>query len=156
MTGLYINAVTYVCLVISVGLIVDFLLHIVLRYVETTRGSKEDRVKQTLETMGASILLGGLSTLLGILPLAFSTSAVMRTIFTGLCAMLVLAISHGLILLPVLLSMVGPLPGSNTSSTTGESVGEMHSSTDSDSDFWESSKCMHSDSVSDLHLKASF
>lgn len=30
--GLHINAVTYVCLVISIGLIVDFLMHILLRY----------------------------------------------------------------------------------------------------------------------------
>lgn len=29
--GLHVNAVTYVCLVISIGLIVDFLMHILLR-----------------------------------------------------------------------------------------------------------------------------
>jgi Patched family len=57
---------------------------------------------------GASILVGGLSTMLGVAPLAFSTSGVMRTVFISFCAMITLGISHGLILLPVLLSYCGP------------------------------------------------
>ena len=59
--------------------------------------------------MGASILLGGLSTFLGVVPLAFSTSTVMRTVFICLCTMVVLGLAHGLIVLPVLLSFVGPI-----------------------------------------------
>jgi patched domain-containing protein len=59
--------------------------------------------------MGSSILLGGLSTFLGVLPLAFSTSTVMHTVFTCLFAMVVLGLAHGLIVLPVLLSFVGPI-----------------------------------------------
>ncbi|CAB9499476.1 Pick C1-like protein 1 [Seminavis robusta] len=109
MAGLDINAVTYVCLVISIGLIVDFLLHIMLRYVESSGVSRDDKVKETLETMGSSILLGGTSTLLGILALAFSTSMIGRTVFMSLCSMIILAIVHGLVVLPVLLSLVGPI-----------------------------------------------
>ncbi|CAB9499475.1 Pick C1-like protein 1 [Seminavis robusta] len=109
MAGLDINAVTYVCLVISIGLIVDFLLHIMLRYIESTRVTRDDKVKETLETMGSSILLGGNSTLLGILALSFSTSMIGRTVFISLCSMVILAIAHGLILLPVLLSLMGPV-----------------------------------------------
>jgi Patched family len=59
--------------------------------------------------MGASVLLGGLSTFLGVVPLALSTSTVMRTVFTCLCAMVVLGLAHGLIVLPVILSFVGPI-----------------------------------------------
>lgn len=84
------NAVTYVCLVISIGLIVDFIMHIILRYNESTYKTREGRVKDTLETMGSSILLGGLSTMLGVLPLAFSTSTILRSVFTSLFAMIVL------------------------------------------------------------------
>ncbi|CAB9512172.1 Pick C1-like protein 1 [Seminavis robusta] len=109
LAGLDINAVTFVCLVISIGLIVDFLLHIMLRYVESKAPTREERVKETLETMGSSILLGGVSTLLGILPLAFSSSTIMRTVFTSLCSMVVLAVAHGLMVLPVLLSFFGPI-----------------------------------------------
>lgn len=66
-------------------------------------------MQETLETMGASVLLGGLSTFLGVLPLAFSTSTVMQTVFICLCAMVVLGLAHGLIVLPVILSFVGPI-----------------------------------------------
>lgn len=66
-------------------------------------------MKETLETMGASILVGGLSTFLGVIPLAFSTSAILRTVFTAFFAMVTLGLTHGLILLPVVLSLVGPL-----------------------------------------------
>jgi Patched family len=59
--------------------------------------------------MGSSILLGGLSTFLGVLPLAFGTSTVMQTVFKCLCSMVVLGLTHGLIVLPVLLSFVGPI-----------------------------------------------
>ena len=92
----------------SIGLIVDFLMHILLRYNESTYKTREGRVKDTLETMGSSILLGGLSTFLGVIPLAFSTSTILRTVFTSLFSMVILGVTHGLILLPVVLSAFGP------------------------------------------------
>jgi uncharacterized membrane protein len=95
-------------LVIAIGLIVDFIAHILLRYNESKCKTREGRVKDTLETMGSSIFLGGFSTFLGVIPLAFSTSTVLRTVFTSLVAMVVLSLSHGLILLPVILSVAGP------------------------------------------------
>ncbi|CAB9501833.1 Pick C1-like protein 1 [Seminavis robusta] len=108
LAGLYINVVTYVCMVISIGLLVDFLMHIVLKFYESDGASREAKVKETLHTMGASILVGGLSTSLGVLPLAFSTSAILRTVFTAFFAMVALGLTHGLIFLPVVLSMWGP------------------------------------------------
>lgn len=93
---------------ISIGLIVDFLMHILLRYHESKYKTREGRVKDTLETMGSSILLGGLSTFLGVTPLAFSTSTILRTVFTSLFSMVILGVAHGLVLLPVVLSVIGP------------------------------------------------
>ena len=61
-----------------------------------------------LSTVGSSVLLGGLSTLFGTLPLAFTSSEVFYTVFVGFVAICVLGLSHGIILLPVLLSLVGP------------------------------------------------
>jgi len=127
--GLHINAVTYVCLVISIGLIVDFLMHILLRYHESKYRTREGRVKDTLETMGSSILLGGLSTFLGVIPLAFSTSTILRTVFTSLFSMVILGIAHGLILLPVVLAVIGP------QSHTREEVPTGARATESDDDI---------------------
>ena len=122
MAGLHINAVTYVCLVISIGLIVDFLMHVLLRYFECKHQSREERVKETLSSMGSSILLGGLSTLLGVLPLIFSTSTILSTVFTLFCSMVILGCGHGLVFLPVVLSIFGPLPNATGPASSGGST----------------------------------
>lgn len=91
----------------SIGLLVDFIMHILLRYYESDEKTREEKVRDALETMGYSLLLGGLSTFLGIMPLAFSTSKLLNTVFTAFVGMVALGVSHGLIFLPVVLSLVG-------------------------------------------------
>lgn len=108
LAGLHINAVTYVCLTVSIGLLVDFIMHVLLRYYESQEETREEKVKDTLKTMGVSILIGGLSTFLAVIPLAFSTSDIIGTVFTAFFAMITLGVAHGLIFLPVVLSMIGP------------------------------------------------
>ena len=106
--GLHINVVTYVCLVVSIGLLVDFIMHILLRYYESPGATRQDKVRDTLETMGVSILVGGLSTFLGVIPLAWSTSKIIGTVFTSFFVMVTLGVLHGLVFLPVVLSLIGP------------------------------------------------
>lgn len=105
--GKPINPVSYVSLVMSIGLMVDFIVHVLVRYYEAT-GSRHQKVVDTLCTMGASILIGATSTFLGILPLAFSTSAIFGTVFIAFLGLVLLGAAHGLILLPVILSILGP------------------------------------------------
>lgn len=106
--GVKINPVSYITLVMSIGLLVDFIIHPLLRYYECKTGTREDRVKEMLRTMGSSILIGGISTFLGIMLLAFSTSTIFGTIFRAFIGMVLLGCGYGLMLLPVVLSMVGP------------------------------------------------
>ena len=108
LAGLHINAVTYVCLTVSIGLLVDFIMHILLKYYESKAATREEKVKDTLKTMGISIMVGGLSTFLAVIPLAFSTSVIIGTVFTAFLSMITLGVAHGLIFLPVVLSLVGP------------------------------------------------
>ena len=91
----------------SIGLLVDFLLHVLLRYFESTETTREGKVKDMLRTMESSILIGGISTFLGVIPLAFSTSEVFSTIFITFMGLVTFGAGHALILIPVILSMVG-------------------------------------------------
>ena len=80
-----------------------------MRYYETSpTKTRDERVKETLETMGTSILLGGLTTFLGVVPLCFSTTRIFMIVFLSFLAMVLLGLIHGLVLLPVILSLVGP------------------------------------------------
>jgi len=106
--GLHVNSVTYVGLVMSIGLMVDYVMHVVIKYFESKKMSREAKVKDTLNTIGSSVLIGGLSTFLGIIPLAFSTSEIFWSIFVIFVGLVILGCAHGLILLPVILSYVGP------------------------------------------------
>eukprot|EP00978_Attheya_sp_CCMP212_P018897 scaffold52251_cov47-Attheya_sp.AAC.1 len=107
--GLDINSVTYIGLVMSIGLMVDYVMHIVVTYFESSAPTREGKVRETLETIGVSILIGGTSTFLGVVPLAFSNSAIFFTIFIIFMGLVILGVSHGLILLPVVLSIIGPV-----------------------------------------------
>jgi Niemann-Pick C1 protein len=106
--GAHVNTVSYIALVMSIGLLVDFILHILLRFYECS-GTRDEKVRETLRTMGSSILIGAISTFLGIIPLGFSTSEIFSTIFIAFIGLVILGSTHGLIFLPVVLSMVGPV-----------------------------------------------
>lgn len=93
----------------SIGLLVDYIMHVLIRYYEVPATSRDEKVKQTLRTIGVPVLIGSLSTFLGALPLAFGGSEVMKTVFVSFFAMVTLGCAHGLILLPVVLSIIGPV-----------------------------------------------
>ena len=106
----------------SIGLLVDFNMHILLRYYESPYLTRDQKVKDALQTMGSSVLIGGFSTFLGVLPLFFSSSEVMMTLFYGFVGMVALGCSVGLSVLPIILSMVGPLDTVGRRSKTSLSV----------------------------------
>jgi predicted RND superfamily exporter protein len=73
-----------------------------------SHGNRKEKVVSMLKTMGSSIFIGGITTFLGTLPLAFSSSSIFNTIFITFLGLVTLGASHGLILLPVILSLIGP------------------------------------------------
>ena len=83
-------------------------MHISLRYYETTEEGRVAKTKEVLRTMGASVLLGGLSTFLGTMSLVFTSTDIFVTIFVSFIGIVTLGMAHGLVLFPVILSIIGP------------------------------------------------
>ncbi|TYI97035.1 hypothetical protein E1A91_D01G115100v1 [Gossypium mustelinum] len=96
--GIQLNAVSVVNLVMSVGIAVS-------------SGNRNERVKEALGTMGASVFSGiTLTKLVGVLVLCFSKTEVFVVYYFQMyLALVLLGFLHGLVFLPVVLSMVGPL-----------------------------------------------
>jgi predicted RND superfamily exporter protein len=103
-----INAVSFISLVMSIGLIVDYVMHVLLKFYETPGVDRKEKVTRTMGTMGASVLAGGFTTVLGTIPLAFSSTGIFWIIFISFLTLVVVALAHGLILLPIILSTFGP------------------------------------------------
>ena len=72
------NVISVVNFVMAVGLAVDYTLHFCHAFLAQPGTDRVTRVKRTLMTMGDCILKGGGMTLLGTLPMAFSTSTIFR------------------------------------------------------------------------------
>ncbi|XP_039199807.1 protein patched homolog 1 isoform X2 [Crotalus tigris] len=108
--GIKLSAVPVVILIASVGIGVEFTVHIALAFL-TAIGDKNRRTILALEHMFAPVLDGAVSTLLGVLMLAGSEfDFIVRYFFAVLAILTILGALNGLVLLPVLLSLFGPYP----------------------------------------------
>ncbi|XP_019244879.1 PREDICTED: Niemann-Pick C1 protein-like isoform X2 [Nicotiana attenuata] len=104
-----LNAVSVVNLVMSVGIAVEFCVHITHAFLVSS-GDRNQRMKEALTTMGASVFSGiTLTKLVGVLVLCFSRTEVFVVYYFQMyLALVLLGFLHGLVFLPVLLSMFGP------------------------------------------------
>ncbi|XP_019499431.1 PREDICTED: protein patched homolog 2 isoform X2 [Hipposideros armiger] len=108
--GIKLSAIPVVILVASVGIGVEFTVHVALGFL-TTQGSRNLRAARALEHTFAPVTDGAVSTLLGLLMLAGSNfDFIVRYFFMVLTVLTLLGLLHGLALLPVLLSILGPPP----------------------------------------------
>ncbi|XP_037783576.1 NPC intracellular cholesterol transporter 1-like [Penaeus monodon] len=108
--GISLNAVSLVNLVMTVGVSVELCCHISYSCVTSRQFTKLTRAQEALATVGSSVFSGiTLAMACGIAVLGYAQSQLFKMIclpmFTG---MLVIGASHGLIFLPVLLSLCGP------------------------------------------------
>ena len=107
--GVDINAFTTVMLVMAIGLSVDFVMHIVHAYFETSAPTRQEKVHTAMMTMGSSLLVAGCSTIFGTLLLAFGSTEICYIAFLTFVGVVTLGVIHSLIFIPVVLSIVGPL-----------------------------------------------
>ena len=111
--GITIDVVSAVNVIIAIGLCVDYSVHICHAFL-TVSGTRRDRAAAALVDMGPAVLNGGISTLIAFILLAGSESHVFSVFFRVFLLVVVFGLFHGLILLPVILSLIGPAPYLNS------------------------------------------
>ncbi|KAG7160185.1 NPC intracellular cholesterol transporter 1-like 1 [Homarus americanus] len=107
--GLTIDTVSCIDLVLAIGLSVDYAAHVGHTFMTKT-GTRDERARQTVTTIGPAVLNGGFSTFLSFIFLSVSGSHVFQTFFKVFFAVCVYGLYHGLVFFPVLLSLLGPAP----------------------------------------------
>ncbi|XP_011338785.1 NPC1-like intracellular cholesterol transporter 1 isoform X2 [Ooceraea biroi] len=111
--GLTIDLVSCIGLELAVGLSVDYAAHVAHAFLnaesrEGDENARTTRVLVAVRHIGAAVVYGAGSTLLAISMLAFSTSYVFTAFFRIFFLVIVFGLWHGLVLLPVVLSTIGP------------------------------------------------
>uniref|UniRef100_A0A5S6QE31 SSD domain-containing protein n=1 Tax=Trichuris muris TaxID=70415 RepID=A0A5S6QE31_TRIMR len=106
--GLKLNPISVVTLITAVGIGVEFTVHMLLSFL-TSMGTRTERMRMAVWHMFTPVLHGGLSTLLGLLMLAFSEfEFIVQYFFLVMSTLIILGIFNGLVVFPVLLSLIGP------------------------------------------------
>lgn len=103
-----LDSISMINLIMCIGFSVDFTAHICYAYMSSKKKRPEDRVKECLYTLGLPIVQGALSTILGITALLLAGTYIFLVFFKMVFLVIFIGAMHGLLLLPILLSMFGP------------------------------------------------
>jgi len=105
--GIVIDSVSVINIVLAVGLSVDYSAHVGHCFMATGGNSRNERVTEALADIGAAVVSGAFTTFLAVSVLLGSSSYVFKILSTQFALTVALGVIHGLILLPVMLSLVG-------------------------------------------------
>eukprot|EP00038_Savillea_parva_P026449 m.54167 g.54167 ORF g.54167 m.54167 type:complete len:481 (+) comp7511_c0_seq1:1766-3208(+) len=104
--GLAIEFVSALVLVLAIGFSVDYSAHIAHAFLQSKRKRGDDRARDALAAIGKSVVCGGFSTWLAVALLPLSNSYLFeKVIFLSLSFTVVFGLFHGVVVLPVLLSL---------------------------------------------------
>ena len=107
--SLALNSISMINLIMAVGLVVDYSMHMAHSFgLQDGSLPGPKRAELAMKEMGQPIFLGVSTTFLAILPLAFSSSQAFRVFFQMFFGIVVAGGSHGLIFLPVCMSVLSP------------------------------------------------
>nr|XP_045594269.1 patched domain-containing protein 3-like [Procambarus clarkii] len=106
--GVSLDSISMINLIMCIGFSVDFSAYISYSYLVSKAETPDERVRDCLYNLGLPIMQGCLSTILGVTALSLSPSYIFVAFFKTVFLAMFFSVLHGLVLLPVLLSLLGP------------------------------------------------
>ncbi|CAD7701858.1 unnamed protein product [Ostreobium quekettii] len=103
------NPVTAVNVVLAVGIAVDYSAHVAHTFL-VAQGSRQERARGALLQIGGDVFSGAFTTFLAVVAVAAAEHYIFQVSFKMFFAIVIFGVWHGLVVLPVLLSLVGPPP----------------------------------------------
>ncbi|KAG7207898.1 hypothetical protein KM043_009492 [Ampulex compressa] len=103
-----LDSISMINLIMCIGFSVDFTAHICYAYMSSKQKRPEDRVKESLYSLGLPIVQGAASTILGLMALLLAGTYIFMVFFKMVFLVIFIGAMHGMFLLPVLLSIFGP------------------------------------------------
>mmetsp|Transcript_9528 Transcript_9528/g.18486 ORF Transcript_9528/g.18486 Transcript_9528/m.18486 type:complete len:1147 (+) Transcript_9528:168-3608(+) len=114
-----INSISIIYLVLAIGLAVDYSAHIAHAFMSHT-GTNDERVMKAISEMGADVSHGAMSTFLAVVVMSTSKSYIFTLFFRQFFAICLFGFGHGMIFLPVVLSLIGPASSADHEEMTRE------------------------------------
>ncbi|XP_071965832.1 patched domain-containing protein 3-like [Antedon mediterranea] len=126
--GVSLDGISMMNIILCIGFSVDFTAHITYAYVTSPESTPNKRAIDALHSLGMPILQGALSTIIGVSALCTAPMYVFTTFFKTLFLVMVFGALHGLVFLPVFLTVLGPCMPHATEDPQPETAA--HSSSD--------------------------
>ncbi|XP_078674225.1 patched domain-containing protein 3-like [Branchiostoma floridae x Branchiostoma belcheri] len=109
--GINLDLISVIAIVMCTGFSVDFFAHITHAYVTSKAATSEEKLTDAVRAVGMPMLQSSLSTILGMLVLAFFPAYIFQALFKTVFLVMVLGVAHGLVILPILLTTLTGLCG---------------------------------------------
>ena len=108
MWHVYLSVFQIIQTVIAIGLTVHFTVQVSHAFMVATGRTRNERVSSALQRCGETIVHDAICLILGIILLPFGQSYLFETFFKSMFIAILLGLWHALVLLPTLLSFIGP------------------------------------------------
>ncbi|XP_038057470.1 patched domain-containing protein 3-like isoform X2 [Patiria miniata] len=102
------DGVSMINIILCIGFSVDFSAHITYSFVTAPCDTGNEAAIFALHSLGMPILQGASSTILGIAAIATSPAYIFRSFFKTMFLVMTLGLLHGILFLPVLLTLLRP------------------------------------------------
>ncbi|KAJ8322390.1 hypothetical protein KUTeg_000861 [Tegillarca granosa] len=125
---LSLSSITMIHVIMGVGFSVDFSTHICHAFMTAEGTDRNSRVYVAMIRSGGPIFNSGMSSIVGILLLYLSRSYVFRSFFKVMLLVVIFGQAHAVLLLPVILSWIGPnKPFTKTENSDSKNTSEFKS-----------------------------